>query len=76
MRKHLIPGGALYSGISSKYSGQWRLRVPKSLHAALALKAKLEGVSLNILSAVLLAEGLEHQIHLESEGNKRHGKHY
>src|SRR3954464_8371264 len=31
-------------GISSKYSGQWRLRVPKSLHAALTLRAKLEGM--------------------------------
>ncbi len=50
-------------GISTKYSGQWRLRVPKSLHAALTLRAKLEGVSLNTLSAVLLAEGLEHRVH-------------
>ena len=63
-------------GISTKYSGQWRLRVPKSLHAALTLRAKSEGVSLNTLSAVLLAEGLEHRVHLKSDGNKRHGKHY
>lgn len=50
-------------GISTKFSGQWRLRVPKSLHAALTLRAKSEGVSLNTLAAVLLAEGLEHRIH-------------
>lgn len=40
------------------YSGQWRIRVPKHLHAALALQAKEEGVSLNMLAATLLAEGI------------------
>lgn len=44
--------------VLGRYSGQWRLRVPKSLHAALARKAKQEGVSLNTLAATLLAEGL------------------
>lgn len=44
--------------IASQYSGQWRVRVPKSLHAELALRAKLEGVSLNTLIATLLAKGL------------------
>ena len=44
--------------ISDRYSGQWRLRVPKSLHAKLALRAKQEGVSLNMLAATLLASGL------------------
>src|SRR3990167_4891513 len=34
--------------ISSNFSGQWRIRVPKHLHAALALQAKEEGVSLNM----------------------------
>jgi antitoxin HicB len=62
-------------GISTKYSGQWRLRVPKSLHAALTLRARQEGVSLNTLSAVLLAEGLEHRIHLKGESSKGRGKH-
>lgn len=47
----------------SNYSGQWRLRIPKSLHAALALRAKQEGVSLNMFAATLLAEGLEHHLH-------------
>jgi antitoxin HicB len=42
----------------SRYSGQWRMRAPKSLHAALASRAKEEGVSLNTLTVSLLAEGL------------------
>jgi antitoxin HicB len=45
---------------SRNYSGQWRLRVPKSLHRALVLRAKEEGVSLNSLAATLLAESLGH----------------
>jgi antitoxin HicB len=48
-------------GIATHYSGQWRIRVPKSLHATLALRAKLEGVSLNMLAATLLAQGLGQQ---------------
>jgi predicted HicB family RNase H-like nuclease len=41
-----------------KFSGQWRLRLPKSLHAGLAYRAKFEGVSLNAFVATLLAKGL------------------
>ena len=44
--------------VATNYSGQWRIRVPKHLHAALALQAKEEGVSLNMLAATLLAEGI------------------
>jgi antitoxin HicB len=44
--------------IASNFSGQWRVRLPKSLHAALAFRAKLEGVSLNTLVATMLARGL------------------
>lgn len=40
------------------YGGQWRQRVPKSLHAALARRASREGVSLNMLATALLAEGI------------------
>ncbi|UEM22172.1 type II toxin-antitoxin system HicB family antitoxin [Skermanella mucosa] len=40
------------------YTGQWRQRVPKSLHAALSRRAEREGVSLNMLVTALLAEGL------------------
>ena len=39
-------------------SGQWRQRVPKSLHARLAARARREGVSLNMLVTALIAEGL------------------
>jgi antitoxin HicB len=42
----------------SPYSGQFRLRLPKSLHAALAQLAKQEGVSLNTLIVTLLADRL------------------
>lgn len=43
---------------TTHYSGQWRIRVPKSLHAALAALAKKEGVSLNSLAMSLLAQGV------------------
>ena len=42
----------------SAYGGQWRQRVPKSMHAALARRAAREGVSLNLLVTTILAEGL------------------
>ena len=50
-------------------SGQWRQRVPKTLHARLAARARQEGVSLNTLVAVLVAEGLGRR-----EAAKRGGK--
>lgn len=39
-------------------SGQWRQRVPKSLHARLVARARQEGVSLNTLVTAMIAEGL------------------
>ncbi len=39
-------------------SGQWRQRVPRSLHARLVSRAQQEGVSLNTLVTTLIAEGL------------------
>lgn len=48
--------------VTANYSGQWRMRVPRHLHAALALQAKEEGVSLNMLAATLLAEGVGKRI--------------
>ena len=57
--------------VSSKFSGQWRIRVPKSLHAELTLRAKQEGVSLNTLSATLLASGIGKELSsLKENGNK------
>jgi antitoxin HicB len=41
-----------------KYSGQFRTRLPISLHAELARRADMEGVSLNTLAITLLAAGL------------------
>lgn len=38
------------------YSGTLRLRLPRYLHAALARRAALEGVSLNQMMVALLAE--------------------
>jgi antitoxin HicB len=43
-----------------KYSGQWRVRVPKSLHADLAIRAKYEGVSLNTLVSTILSGAMGH----------------
>ncbi len=56
--------------IQQNYSGQWRLRVPKSLHASLAARAIQEGVSLNLLAATLLAQGLGRK--LTSHRRNRH----
>lgn len=39
-------------------SGQWRQRVPKTLHARLTERARQEGVSLNALVSTMIAEGL------------------
>lgn len=43
-----------------KYSGQWRLRIPKSLHAELVYRAKYENVSLNTLVTTILAGYMGH----------------
>ncbi|MHB0979470.1 MAG: toxin-antitoxin system HicB family antitoxin [Thermoleophilia bacterium] len=40
------------------FSGQFRVRVPVSLHETLVVRARYEGVSLNSLIVGLLAEGL------------------
>lgn len=42
---------------AASYSGNLRLRLPRYLHAALARRAALEGVSLNQILVTLLAEG-------------------
>jgi antitoxin HicB len=40
------------------YSGKFIQRVPKSIHARLAMRAKQEGVSMNSLVTSILAESL------------------
>lgn len=44
--------------VVSQYSGQFRLRMPRSLHAELAARAEAEGVSLNALAVAFIARGL------------------
>lgn len=39
-----------------KYSGQFKLRIPKSLHYSLAEHAKMEGISMNQYCLYLLAK--------------------
>jgi antitoxin HicB len=41
-----------------RYSGQTRIRMPKSLHASLSKKAEREGVSLNTLMVSYLQRGI------------------
>ena len=41
-----------------EYSGQFRVRVAKSLHSALAQRAEAEGISMNALVSQYLARGL------------------
>jgi antitoxin HicB len=45
-------------GSGGAYSGCFIQRLPKSLHARLALRAKQEGVSMNTLVTTVLAESL------------------
>lgn len=42
----------------SDFSGQFRLRIPKSQHAALSLRAEKEGVSLNAVVQTYISAGL------------------
>ncbi|WP_406676402.1 toxin-antitoxin system HicB family antitoxin [Neomoorella carbonis] len=43
---------------TEKYSGKFTVRLPKSLHKAIAAKAQEDGVSLNQMAIYLLALGL------------------
>ncbi|MGA9625640.1 MAG: type II toxin-antitoxin system HicB family antitoxin [Bryobacteraceae bacterium] len=45
-------------GSSGVASGQFRLRLPKTVHARLTNRARQEGVSLNTLVTAMIAEGL------------------
>lgn len=46
------------AAMQSAASGQFRLRLPRSLHLRLSEQAELEGVSLNTLALTLLARGV------------------
>lgn len=43
---------------ADEFSGKFNLRLPKSLHRALALSTKKDGVSLNQMAMYLIANGL------------------
>ncbi|HPA45518.1 MAG TPA: toxin-antitoxin system HicB family antitoxin [bacterium] len=45
-------------GTGGSYSGKFIQRIPRSLHARLAARAKQEGVSMNALVTAFLAESL------------------
>lgn len=49
-----------------KYSGQFRLRLPKSLHARLSHQAEIEEVSLNTLAVSYLSEGIARSVAVQS----------
>ena len=53
---HKIPGSG------QAFAGQWRQRVPKSLHADLVRRAANEGVSLNMPVTTILADGLARRV--------------
>jgi antitoxin HicB len=45
-------------GTPTAASGQWRQRIPRTIHARLTERARQEGVSLNALVSTVIAEGL------------------
>lgn len=45
-------------GSYGAYSGKFVQRIPRSLHARLQSRARLEGVSINMLATTYIAEGL------------------
>jgi len=56
--------------ILSSFSGQLRVRLPRTLHQRLAGRAKMEDVSLNTLIVSLLAEGIGAAEALGADGRK------
>ena len=58
-----------------RYSGQTRLRLPKSLHKRLAIEAEKEGVSLNTLIVSKLSEYLGEKHAAPSAGRIRSKPH-
>ena len=52
-----IPEPFYHPDTASEMSGKFVTRLPKSVHAKLAERAKGEGVSLNTLALALVAEG-------------------
>jgi len=59
--KKTIPKPVTRQAGADNFSGRFVQRVPKPLHARLAMQAKKESVSLNAFILSLIAEGLGHQ---------------
>jgi len=59
--------------VLSGYSGEIRVRMPRTLHQKLAGRAQMENVSLNTLMATLLAEGIGARGELSAIGAKARG---
>ena len=57
-------------GSGGSYSGRFVIRMPKSLHARLAQRARHEGVSMNTLIVSLLSEGLAKRDHLGAQATR------
>jgi predicted RNase H-like HicB family nuclease len=57
-------------GDINRYSGQFKLRIPKSLHKTLAENAKQEGVSMNQYCVYLLSQGQYNGRAILGNGNK------
>ena len=57
--------------VQNEYSGQFRLRLPKYLHAKLANQAEAEGVSLNTLAITYLSEALGQRTPLSQNDHAR-----
>ena len=52
-----------------EYSGQFKLRIPRSLHRSLAEHSRREGISMNQYCVYLLAKNSEKELHRKSLGN-------
>jgi predicted RNase H-like HicB family nuclease len=54
----------------TEFSGQFRVRMPRSLHAKLTQHAQQEGVSLNTLVVTLLSEGVGMKAGIDRVGGR------
>ena len=59
--KKTIPKPVIREVKVDNFSGRFVQRVPKSLHARLAMQAKKDGVSLNTFILSIISEGLGHR---------------
>lgn len=59
-------------GVAAASSGQFRVRMPKSLHAGLVAQAEREGVSLNMLMVTAAAQLLgQHEVVTPKKKSRR-----